>query len=137
MYNTIINNRSSYCGLLFVLYVVRADTADEIGPDSAWIEEPPEAGVAIRGKPYTIKCHSNLPNVTYRWIFNNRTLDLVNDSRRRILHDGSLYFTKVSTYSKFRAFQHIPERIAKHVGNMTIFLVSTYLLLHLISTCFY
>ncbi|VVC40187.1 Hypothetical protein CINCED_3A025745 [Cinara cedri] len=74
---------------------VRADTADEIGPDSTWIVEPPETGVAVRGKPYTIKCHSNLPNVTYRWMFNNRTLDLVKDSRRRILPDGSLYFNKV------------------------------------------
>lgn len=55
----------------------------------------PEAGIAVRGKPYTLQCNSALPNVTYRWMYNNRYLDLVNDSRRRILPNGSLFFKSV------------------------------------------
>lgn len=67
----------------------------DIGPDSTWITEPPEAGVAVRSKPYTLQCHSTLPNATYLWIYNNRTLDLVNDLRRQILPNGSLFFKTV------------------------------------------
>ncbi|XP_060838288.1 protogenin B-like [Rhopalosiphum padi] len=76
--------------------VVRADMAVDIGPDSTWITEPPEDGVAIRSKPYTLQCHSTLPNATYLWMYNNRTLDLVNDSRRQILPNGSLFFKTVA-----------------------------------------
>lgn len=72
-------------------------TAD-IGPDITWITEPPEDGVAVRSKPYTLQCHSTLPNATYLWMYNNRTLDLVNDSRRQILPNGSLFFKTVSNF---------------------------------------
>jgi len=68
----------------------------DIGTSSTWITEPPEGGVAVRSKPYTLQCHSTLPNATYLWMYNNRTLDLVNDSRRQILPNGSLYFKTVS-----------------------------------------
>ncbi|CAI6352151.1 unnamed protein product [Macrosiphum euphorbiae] len=67
----------------------------DIGTSSTWITEP-EGGVAVRSKPYTLQCHSTLPNATYLWMYNNRTLDLVNDSRRQILPNGSLYFKTVS-----------------------------------------
>lgn len=71
------------------------DTLADIVPNSAWIVEPPDIAVAIRDKPYTLQCHSALPNVTYQWMYNNHILDLVNDSRRKILSNGSLFFNKV------------------------------------------
>lgn len=72
-------------------------TAD-IGSDITWITESPEDGVAVRSKPFTLQCHSTLPNATYLWMYNNRTLDLVNDSRRQILPNGSLFFKTVSNF---------------------------------------
>lgn len=81
--------------IYFIFCIVRADITD-IGPDSEWIVESPEDKVvAVRGKPYTLQCHSTLSNVTYRWIYNNRPLDLVNDTRREILPGGSLFFKTV------------------------------------------
>jgi len=68
----------------------------DIGPDSTWITNPPESGIAVRSKPYMLQCHSSLPNATYLWMYNNRTLDLVNDSHRQILPNGSLFFKTVS-----------------------------------------
>lgn len=83
------------CDLFLFLFSVQPRTFD-IVPNSAWIVEPPsETVIAVRGKPYTLPCHSSLPNVVYRWIYNNRTLDLVNDSRRQILPNGSLFFKHV------------------------------------------
>uniref|UniRef100_A0A2S2PYT6 Protogenin n=1 Tax=Sipha flava TaxID=143950 RepID=A0A2S2PYT6_9HEMI len=75
--------------------VLLTDTVDNIVPNSGWIVEPPDIAVAIRDRPYTLQCHSDLPNVTYQWMYNNHILDLVNDSRRKILSNGSLFFNKV------------------------------------------
>ncbi|XP_050421746.1 protogenin B-like [Adelges cooleyi] len=72
----------------------RTDTV-AIEPVSSWIVEPPDLAVAVRGVPYELRCHSSLPNVTYQWMHNNRTLYLVNDPRRQILPNGSLYFKSV------------------------------------------
>ncbi|CAH1721858.1 unnamed protein product [Aphis gossypii] len=81
--------------MLTVGSVARADMTADIGSDITWITEPPEDGVAVRSKPFTLQCHSTLPNATYLWMYNNRTLDLVNDSRRQILPNGSLFFKTV------------------------------------------
>lgn len=84
----------------FMFTALTVDTIDSTNSEqliSSWITEPPESGVAVRNKPYTLQCLSSLPNVTYKWMFNNHTLDLVTDPRRQILSNGSLFFKTVST----------------------------------------
>ena len=64
-------------------------------------DQEPQNVVAVRGKPLVLQCaaSSSAPGpVNISWTQEDEPLVLVNDSRRHILRNGSLYFKKVSAF---------------------------------------
>ncbi|KAJ9593417.1 hypothetical protein L9F63_015043, partial [Diploptera punctata] len=61
-------------------------------------DQEPQNVVAVRGKPLVLQCaaSSSTPGpVNISWTQDDEPLELVNDSRRYILRNGSLFFKKV------------------------------------------
>jgi hypothetical protein len=64
----------------------------------------PQDVVAVRSKPLVLQCavSSSAPGpVSITWTQDGEPVPLVNDSRRALLLNGSLYFRKVSSLRHF------------------------------------